>query len=248
MRAWGKCVLIFTVLVAGMPVAAATPAPAPSAAAARVMAPRPVAARDVGAVPGAMATRIHWTRWTRRLVYGASTVLQGQVVTEDGALPDAEVDLYARRAGARRWRLVDTAVSSSDTAVFAFAGHEPSAVTDYRVVFDGDVLYAGTEATRPVRVARRVRDVLRRLRGDRYALRGWVAPRYRHRRIVLQRQTCRRCAWSTVAAERTSGRSRWRFRLTGPTGRGTWHYRAVVPRDGRFVRSYGDHVWVLRRR
>lgn len=250
MRAWGLLVLAMTLVLTATPAAGSTaPNRSPSEqGTVRSGDPLPVTTHDVGPVPGAIATDIRWTRWSRLVVYGGRTTLQGQVVTDDGAVPDAEVDLYARRAGASRWRQVGTTVSSASTGVFAFGDHAPSATSDYRVVFAGDLLYAAAEATRRVPVARRVRDTMRRIDANHYRLRGSVAPAYRGRVVLLQRKTCARCAWSTQARGHTSSTSRWRFRVAGPTNRRTWYFRAVVPADSRFVRSYGDHVWTLRRR
>ncbi len=260
MRAWGTWALIVALLLGAAPAFAAADSPAfaaadspdPSPSRVQSRPPLPVSTLDVGPVPGAEETRIHWTRWSRRLVYGATSVLEGQVVVGEGeqagSLPDAEVDLYARRAGTSGWRLVGTAVSSSDDAVFAFSDHRPSANTAYRVVYEGDLFYARSQATRRVDVARRVPDTLRRIGSSRFALRGSVAPTYRDRRVVLQRRTCARCSWSAVAAVRTSPRSRWGLGLPVPPRPGTWYYRVLVPGDRLFVRGYGDHVWELTRR
>lgn len=264
MRGWGLAGVVaavttaVAVLVAGVP---AVGVPAPAARAAPSVAdavgdsvghsgpaPPRAAALDFAGVPGLTGTEIHWTRWSRWVVYGGASTLEGQVVTDDGALREAEVELYARRRGADRWRSVGTAVASPETAVFSFRDHEPSATTDYRVVFAGDLVYAASEATRRVPVRRRVRDRMRRVDPTHYSLRGSVAPRYRDRRVRLQRRTCRRCAWSTVATRDTDGRSRWRFRVDAPDRRHrTWYYRAVVPRDAHFARSYSDRVWSIRR-
>jgi hypothetical protein len=252
MRAWGLLVLVATLVLGGAPASASADSPrsqSPGRAATR--APLPAAA-DVGPVPGAQETWIHWTRWSNRLVYGDTTVLEGQVVVGEGdqarSVRDAEVDLYARRAGSADWEPAGTAVSSSDDAVFAFHGHTPSANTDYRVVFEGDLFYARSQATRRVDLARRVPDALRRVDASRFALHGSVAPAYRDRPVLLQRRTCRACSWSTLATGRTSRRSRWGFRVRAPRQPGTWYYRSVVPGDRLFARGFGDHVWALTRR
>lgn len=251
MRAWGLSALVAILLLTGVSPAVASATPlVPVSPGARVLTQPPIDAvpADFGVVPGLVDTQIHWTRWNRYVVYGGRTVLEGQVVTDDGALPGAAVDLYARRAGSGRWHPVGTTTSSSDTAVFRFDEHEPSRTTDYRVVFEGDVMYARTEDTKGVPVRRRVPDRMRRVDATHYTFRGSVEPRYRERRVRLQRKTCRRCAWDTLATRRTTRRSRWRFRVSAPDKRGTWYYRAVVPRDRHFARSYSEHVWAVRRR
>jgi hypothetical protein len=253
MRAWGLLVLVAALVLGGAPAVASAGSPPSQSPAGRVVtrAPLPVAG-DVRPVPGAQETWIHWTRWSRRLVYGDTTVLEGQVVVGEGdqarAVRDAEVDLYARRAGSADWEPAGTAAAAGDDAVFAFHDHAPSANTDYRVVFDGDLLYARSRATRRVDVARHVPDALRRIDASRFALHGSVAPAYRDRAVVLQRRTCRRCSCSALATGRTGARSRWGFRVQVPRESSTWYYRVVVPGDRLFVRGYGDHVWSLTRR
>jgi hypothetical protein len=254
MRAWGLLALVLTVLLSATPASAASDSRAPGTPVGRLgtEAARPVSTLDVGPVPGAEETRIRWTRWSRLVSYGAPAVLEGQVVVgegeEQGALPDVEVDLFARRAGSADWEHVGTAVSSSDRAVFAFHDHVPSANTDYRVAYQGDLFYGASQGRRAVDVARRVPDAISRVDADRFALRGSVAPTYQQRRVVLQRRTCRSCAWAVLAAGRTTTRSRWGFQVRAPRQRGTWYYRVAVPGDRLFVRSFGDHVWALTRR
>jgi hypothetical protein len=254
MRVWGSLVLALAMLLGATPASASRSSPPPASPAGQILSrpALPVTTLDVGPVPGAEKTRIHWTRLSRRVVYGEATVLEGQVVVgegdQSGAVPDAEVDLYARRAGSTDWQPVGTAVSSSDRAVFVFHDHVPSANTDYRVTFEGDLFYASSEATRRVDVARRVPDALRRIDASHFALRGSVAPTYRQGGVVLQRKTCRGCSWSTLAYERTTSRSRWSFGVSVPRERGTWYYRVVVPADRLFVRSVSNHVWALTRR
>lgn len=244
--------LVVSVLVgfgSGTPAHASAAARAPISRVGAVIAAAPLSAvrQHAGPVPGVVATEIHWTRWSRQLVYGHSSILEGQVVTADGALPDADVDLYARRAGSTRWSLVASTATSSDTGVFRFDRHVPSATTTYRVVFEATVVYSRSEATKTVRVARRVRDSMTRIDSSAFRFGGSVAPTYSDRRIILQRRQCSGCTWSTVASKNTTARSRWSFRLTGPTTRGTWYYRAVVPADQLFVTSYSDHTWALTR-
>jgi hypothetical protein len=202
---------------------------------------------ESGVALGVVETRIHWTRWSRRLVHGDVAILQGQVVTEDGALPDVRVDLYSRPAGSPEWTKVASTVTSSDTAVFSFPCQTPEMTSDYRVVFEDSMFYAGSRAARHVAVARRVPDALKPRRDGRYAFSGSVSPDYRGRRVVLQRKKCPRCSWWVVSRKQTTSTSRWRFRIAAPTSRRTWSYRAVVPADDEFVRSYSDHVWRLTR-
>jgi hypothetical protein len=189
-------------------------------------------------------TRIHWTRWHSRVVYGGLATLAGQVVSEDGAVPGARVDLFARPVGGS-WRQVATATADGDTGVFTFDCLRPAQSTDYRVVYAGNLYYAGSEATRRMAVARRVPDDLSRLTSTRFALTGSVQPRYAGRPVLLQRRNCEDCRWRTVARRDSTSRSRWRFVLDASGLPGTRWFRALVPSDHAFVSSPGAHVWYL---
>lgn len=184
--------------------------------------------------PGMVETRIHWTRWTERLVYGRDAVLAGQVVTDDGALPEVTVDLFARPAGKSGWSHVATRSSDPETGVFTFTCLDAPRSTDYRVVFDGTVLFAGSSATKRVSVARLVESGMRQRADGRFVFTGSVAPRYVDRGVVLERRTCDGCAWERVRTSTTDDRSGWRFVVSAPT-RGERSFRAVVPRDAAFV-------------
>ncbi|HSE10145.1 MAG TPA: hypothetical protein VLB29_15910 [Nocardioidaceae bacterium] len=190
-------------------------------------------------------TRIHWTRWTTRLVYGGDAVLAGQVVTEDGALADATVDLFARPARTDAWKHVSTRSSDPETGVFTFTCLDAPRTTEFRVVFNGTVLFAGSEATKRVAVARRVESTMRNRADGRFVFAGSVAPRYVERPVVLQRKDCDKCGWERVRAARTNNRSRWSFVVSAPT-RGARHFRAIVPRDASFVTG-SSRAWRVSR-
>jgi hypothetical protein len=207
--------------------------------------PAPLASPVASA--GVVPTKIQWTLWSTQVVYGSTSVLEGQVVDDDGAVADAPVDLYVRPPGSDHWSEVASTTSSSTSGVFSFRDHEPSATTDYRVVYEGDLMHSGSDATMRVQVLRRVRDALRQAADGSYRLVGSVAPRYVDRRALLQRRTCSRCDWWVVDRTKTNRRSRWRLELAAPKRRGDWDYRVVVPADRRFTTSYGDHIWRLTR-
>jgi hypothetical protein len=187
-------------------------------------------------------TRIHWTRVTKRLPYGESATLEGQVVTDSGAVGGAAVDLYARPAGADRWELVDSTSSDPETGVFGFGCLAPERTTVYRVVHEGTALHARSLAERRVAVSRRMPDTMRQVGATRFVLEGRVAPRYRGE-VQLQRRGCDGCGWRDVARVGTRDGSAWRFLVDTASLRGELAYRATIPADRRFARSVGDHVW-----
>lgn len=205
-------------------------------------------ARAMPVVSGVVETDVRWTRWTVRLPYGERTLLEGQVVSdEEGALAEVEVGLYARRADLTGWTRVGVAVTSSDNAVFRFDQHLPDGSTEYRAVYEGDLLHAGAEGRRTVGVSRRVDDALRSRR-EGAVFSGRVSPRYAGRPVVVQRKTCGGCGWQRLTVLRTSDRSRWRTTVGAPPAGSAWRFRVVVPADARFLRSRGSGVWVLRAR
>jgi len=197
----------------------------------------------VGGTPLATTeTSIHWTRVSTRLTYGDAGLLEGQVVTEQGAVTDADVDLFERRSGAREWTLVASATSDPDTGVFSFGCLQPERTTTYRAAYAGTLTYSASEGTRQVEVARRMPDSMRQVRPSRFAYSGSVAPRY-DGRVTLQRRACPSCDWKDVATDATDDRSRWRFTIDVSRLGGKLAYRATIPADARFGRSLSEHVW-----
>lgn len=230
---------------------AATPAAAdgPVGVASVCASPPPSASPlPVDATPGDLGlaleeTRIHWTRWTRKVRYGEVASLAGQVVTDDGAVPSAEVELFARDAGSRSWTRVWSTTSDRDTGVFTFDCLRPDPTTDYRVVHEGTLLHGASEGVRRVRVARRVPDAMRQVAADRFRLTGSVSPEHAAAPVHLQSRGCRSCAWRRVDTDTTSSRSRWGFSIRVGDAVGTRWFRALVPASDGYVASPGDHVW-----
>ena len=190
---------------------------------------------------GLTATELHWTRVTQRTTYGNDAVIQGQVVTSDGALGDADVHLWSRPGGGD-WTYQGTTTSNADSGVFAFGCVLPTVTTDYRVEYHGDVLHAATEATRTVRLARFVDDAMRRRGGTRFAHTGTVSPDYTGPVLLQHRRG--EAAWVTVA-RRTTRDSAWRFTVDVAGLRGRHSWRALVPPGDGFTRSLGT-TWKIR--
>jgi len=218
-------------------VAALVVLPAPPAAA-RTCAPVPPEAGAGASVPVlATPTRIHWTRVTRTLTYGADAVIEGQVVTEDGALTGARVDLYARPSGAASWTRIAAATSDDETGVYSFGCVVPERTTAYRVEYAGDALHAASEATRTVEVARAVLDDLDRSGAARFRLVGGVSPRYAGPVLLQHRAGDGR--WAVVGRDRADRRGRFSFDIDAARLTGAHDYRAVVPAGDGYVRSTG---------
>jgi hypothetical protein len=227
--------------------------PLSSPAAARTCAPPPPVGATSALHEAAPATplvstqtSIHWTRASTRVTYGETALLEGQVVTEDGALTGTDVDLFARDSDDQEWIPVDSTTSDADTGVFTFGCLFPEGTTTYRVVYGGTLRYASSEGTREVLVTRWLPDSLQQVSPYRFVFAGSVEPRY-DGRVTLQRRACRSCAWERVAVDETDARSGWRFRIdVSRLRRGVYGYRAVIVADDRFARSRSDRVWRIR--
>lgn len=207
--------------------------PAPPAAA-RTCAPppEPVAAASVPVL--ATPTEIRWTRVTRTLTYGADAVIEGQVVTEDGALSGARVDLWSRPGGAGSWSRIAAATSDDESGVYSFGCVVPERTTAYRVEYAGDALHAASTATRTVEVARAVTDELDRTGPATFRLVGSVSPRYAGPVLLQHRAGDGR--WTVVGRDRGA---RFDFAIDATRLSGAHEYRAVVPADGDYVRGTG---------
>lgn len=194
---------------------------------------------------GIEATRIRWTRWHSRIVFGDAATLEGQVVTDEGALPGAAVDLLARPAGSNEWKPVRSTETDHDTGVFSFPCLRPDLSTDYRVVYDGTLYYAGSTGERSTAVARRMADSMHQPDANRFRFSGRVAPDYADQPVLLQSKRCPTCRWSTVARKDTSARSTWRFTIRASSFQGRRWFRAVIAADDQYARSHSDRVWRL---
>lgn len=192
-------------------------------------------------------TSIRWTRATRSVTYGQGGLLEGQVVTGDGAVPNADVDLYARPHGARKWTFVSSTRSDEGSGVFTFDCLQPATSTRYRVVHEANGLHGRSAAERRIAVRRHLLDELRQVGPTAFVLRGRVSPRY-DGRVHLQRRDCAGCSWTTVQRTRSASGTAWRFSLDASGRRDEVWFRAMVPPGDGFARSYGDHVWSIRSR
>ncbi len=206
---------------------------------------RPVPLVGSGEVSvGVVQSDVRWTRRTSWLVFGHRALLEGQVVTMDGALPDAPVQLFAKPYG-RSWRPIATTRTSTESGVFQFT-HKPWRKTRYRVEYAGEWAYTASEAEATVNVRREITSDLKRNADSTFTMRGALAPKSPGKTVRLQRKTCQSCSWSVIKSTSASRDSTFRFRFSGPSRRGTWYFRAITPRDPAYLKSFGD-VWALRR-
>lgn len=207
---------------------------------------RPVPVVGTGdPVIGVAATEVRWTRRTGWLTYGMRSLLEGQVVTVDGALPNAEVRLYARPVGWQRWNHISSRRTSTDTGLFRFGGHKPIRNTDYRVDYVPEWAYAASSGFATVKVRRKITSTVTRNTDGTFTMKGAIAPKSPGKTIRLQRKKCQKCSWSTIKSTTASRWSTWRFRFSGPR-RGTWYFRAFTPRDPRFLAGFSGS-WAIRR-
>lgn len=203
----------------------------------------PVTTAATSSSPVAADTRIRLTKWSTRVLHGQTASLHGQVVTDDGAITEASVELYAREAGAPQWVALGAAESDPDTGVFEFDCLQPTVNTTYRVAYEGSLTHQPSRTERTVRVLRRVPDSLAQVAAERFLLRGAVRPGYAERQVLLQQKDCRQCRWQTVRREQSNTGSRWSFTIEVSGYSGSRWFRAAVPADQFYDRSYGDHIW-----
>lgn len=208
---------------------------------------RPVPVVGTGEpVIGVAPTDVRWTRHTAWLTYGARSLLEGQVVTVDGALPNAAVRLYARPVGQRDWSYVAARRTSTNTGIFRFDTHKPVRNTDYRVDYAAEWAYQPSSESATVKVRRKISSSLARNSDGTFTMSGWLAPKSPGKTVRLQRKTCSSCSWSSIKSTTASSSSTWRFRFSGPTKRGTWYFRSYTPSDSRFLAGYSG-TWSIRR-
>lgn len=195
-------------------------------------------------VIGVVYTDVRWTRASTWLTYGGRAVLEGQVVTFDGALPDAAVTLFARPSGGD-WRPVAGTRTDADTGLFVFRP-KPARKTAYRVEYAGDLAYASSANGWTVNVKRKITSELAGNGDGTFTMRGTIAPRSAGKTVRLQRKACGSCSWSAIATTTAAGDSTFKFRVPGPGKPATWRFRAYVPGDTGFLTSVGD-TWSVRR-
>lgn len=208
---------------------------------------RPVPVIGTGdPVISVVPTDVAWTRHTSWLTYGYRTLLEGQVVTVDGAVPNAAVKLYARPVGQSGWSYVASRRTSSNLGIFRFDTHKPVRKTEYRVSYVPEWAYSASRAYVTVDVKRKITSTVTRAGDGTFTMTGTIAPKSAGKTVRLQRKTCGSCSYSTIKSITASSTSTYRFRFAGPATRGTWYFRAYTPSDSGFLTSYSGY-WTIRR-
>lgn len=164
------------------------------------------------------------------VTYGQGWRVWGSVVTGDDVPVTSGVINLGRKVAGQPWEpfRTDTSAASFDFTV------TPQRKTAYQLCYIGP----GSPATDPacttimtVRVYRRVS--LPVVHSKARALTGRVRPRYKHRRVIVQRQRCATCSWHRMTVVHTDARSVWRVHI--PVKR--MRYRVVVPASNAYLRT-----------
>ena len=176
-----------------------------------------------------------------RITYGQGWRVWGEVDTSGGVpVSDGVVNL-GRKVYGHPWELLRT---DSTAASFDFTT-TPRKRTSYQLCYVG----TGSPVSDPVCTRVMTVKVHRRLSLPKVhpraqALTGRVRPGYKHRKVVVQKKHCKRCAWHRMTVVRTNERSVWRVHV--PVRR--MRYRAVVRGSDGYLRSHSRAQVVVVRR
>lgn len=224
---------VAAVLLIGVPVLAAVPVGAASAQ---------VAATE---------TRIDLTVYPLRTDYLDSVTVSGNVMYNDPAvgwtyLEGVTVELQRRYLGTDQWVTLASAVAGAYIGDFDFTSVARQNA-EYRVAFAGDDTYLPSSASQTVRVHRLVSSRGSEPRHNVFYLSGKVRPSYAGHRLYLTRQRCSTCAWRTIASQKATSTSTYRFRLPLPPRGATHYFRVRVPASTQFLVSYSSawRLWVI---
>lgn len=152
--------------------------------------------------------------------------------SDEDALTAGTSTLYARPAGATRWRVVGTSSSAS----FDFFAVRPAATTTYKVVYGGYSTTSATEqsfspstsATFTVEVARTITYP-----SGGFDISGVVRPDYAGRRIVVKVSSQESGGFRRYTRIRTDATGAYRISL--PRRSGEWFWSFIVKGDERYL-------------
>jgi hypothetical protein len=181
------------------------------------------------------------------VAYGTTVSIRGQVVytdPEDGRTYATEgpVTLEQRNYGEVDWQLIDSTDMSGFFPAFDF-DVVATRIATYRVSYLGEGEFLPSTDSLLVKVSRKVTGRVTEPRDNVYVLSGQVRPSYAGQPISLMRQKCSSCAWRVYTSQLTTTTSGYRFRLPLPRS-GIHYFRARVPADGMFVKSFSP-TWHL---
>lgn len=161
---------------------------------------------------------------------------------EDTDVTAGSSTLYARPAGATRWRAVETSSSASAD----FFAVRPRRTTSYKVVYRGypaassagDSFAPSTSAVFVVQVARTITYP-----GGGFEIVGQVRPNYAGRPIVVKVSSVEHGAFESYARIRTDEAGRYSISL--PRRSGEWFWSFVVKGDERYAGTrFKWRTWV----
>lgn len=197
----------------------------------------PAAAEEVG------ETRLLVERRPRVQVFGGDVQVAGRLDLYDGTGWSSPgeghvVTLERRRPGQDGFVPVAEQATDADGLVAFLVTARSNA--RFRLSYEPDGTAVVMLASRSAQVASKVmRDLgAREPRvGRRIVWKGNVDPGWGNRSIVLQRRTCRSCAWKDHDRTRTKRNGSWTVRVGAPA-KGSWWFRTKVRRTEKFVTSY----------
>ena len=73
-------------------------------------------------------------------------------------------------------------------------------------------------------------------------MKGNVNPGWGHKLVVIQRATCKTCAFKKVAKVRTNKAGKWRYRLSAPA-KGNWYWKGFVKKSGSYGKSPTNFIY-----
>lgn len=118
----------------------------------------------------------------------------------------------------------------------------------YRVSYDGDeITYNDSESA--VDQVNVMRDFNARVvKKERKAvLKGNINPGWNNKIVRWQHKRCERCKWQVIARRKTGDKGAWRFDAAYPPSVGKeWFYRATIPGDDSFIRSFSAELKTFR--
>lgn len=198
----------------------------------------PVAARAPGTTTTTSAVPDELT-----VDFGGTVDVAVDVASADQeALTAGTSTLYARPAGAARWRAVETSTSASSD----FIDVRPGRTTSYKVVYHGSSPTSSAEesfapSTSAVFVVQVARTITYPSGG--FDLTGRVRPAYAHRRIVVKVSSEEHGGFSRYARIRTDDRGRYRISL--PRRTGEWFWAFIVKADEQYLGTrFKWRTWV----
>ncbi|WP_121250927.1 hypothetical protein [Nocardioides ferulae] len=161
------------------------------------------------------------------VVYGEKFSLDIKVIDTNGAqVSDGSLQVQRKLAGQKKWKTVATSASGTLYDTVKAAGN-----STYRVLYSGSATYAASSAFAKAKVQR---DLNAKAvdRGRHVYLLGRVVPKYKGKRVIIQKRSG---GWKTFRKVKTNKKSRFDVRIPG-SRRGTV-YRAIVKGSKKFALS-----------